>query len=83
VPEGARPRTQEKQVRKTERASARRDFEALTARRMQAADMFRRGKRPVDVDGEGGLAADKKVRGGAAPGSSSRRRARSSASCPR
>jgi transposase len=31
------------------RVRARRDFEALRQRRMQAADMFRRGKRQVDV----------------------------------
>jgi transposase len=37
--------------------SARRDFEALTARRMRAADMFRRGKRQVDVAAKLGVSA--------------------------
>jgi len=36
---------------------ARRDFEALKARRLQAADMFRRGKRRADVVARLGVSA--------------------------
>src|SRR4051794_7129944 len=36
-------------ARNRRRVRARRDFEALRQRRMQAADMLRRGKRQVDV----------------------------------
>jgi transposase len=39
----------QKQGRNAQRVRSRRDFEALRQRRMQAADMFRRGKRQVDV----------------------------------
>ena len=46
-----------KQARRAGRARARRDFEGLTARRMQAADMFARGKRQVDVVTELGVSA--------------------------
>jgi transposase len=39
----------QKQGRNVQRVRARRDFDALRQRRMQAADMFGRGKRQVDV----------------------------------
>ena len=39
------------------RGRARRDFAGLTARRMQAADMFGRGKRQADVVNELGVSA--------------------------
>ena len=42
-------------VRKQKRVRARRDFEALRQRRMQAADMFSRGKRQVDVAAKLGI----------------------------
>jgi transposase len=46
-----------KQARRAKRARACRDFGGLTARRMQAADMFARGKRQVDVVTELGVSA--------------------------
>jgi transposase len=52
---GSAPRN--KQARQAKGVRARRDFEGLTARRMQAADMFDRGKRQVDVVTELGVSA--------------------------
>ena len=46
-----------RQPRRGRRVRPRRDFEALTARRMQAAEMFARGKRQVDVVTELGVSA--------------------------
>jgi transposase len=46
-----------KQGRGARRVRARRDFEVLRARRMQAAAMFDRGKRQVDVVAELGVSA--------------------------
>ncbi|MGW3473422.1 helix-turn-helix domain-containing protein [Saccharopolyspora sp. NPDC000995] len=39
------------------RAAGRRDFDALRQRRMRAAEMFRRGKRQVEVAAELGVSA--------------------------
>jgi uncharacterized protein YerC len=39
------------------RVRARRDFEALAARRLQAAEMFEHGRRQVDVAAELGVSA--------------------------
>ena len=46
-----------KRTRSATPVAARRDFEALKQRRMQAADMFARGKRQVDVVTELGVSA--------------------------
>jgi transposase len=43
--------------RGVKRAAGRRDFDALRQRRMRAAEMFRRGKRQVDVAAELGVSA--------------------------
>jgi len=47
----------EKQASQVKRVRARRDFEALAARRLQAAEMFEHGRRQVDVVAELGVSA--------------------------
>lgn len=47
----------QRQSRSGKRVASRRDFGALKQRRMQAAEMFRRGKRQVDVAAALGVSA--------------------------
>jgi transposase len=57
VPAIDRSTTKSKQDRAAGRVRPRRDFEALKARRMKAAEMFARGKRQVDVGTALGVSA--------------------------
>jgi transposase len=57
VPANDRSKTSGKRTRGAARGGARRDFEALKARRMKAAEMFARGKRQVDVVTKLGVSA--------------------------
>jgi transposase len=55
--EPSRPTGRSRKARSGKKVAARRDFEALTERRMRAAEMFDRGKRQVDVVVELGVSA--------------------------
>lgn len=57
MPEPSRSTNKKQKASHGKKAHARRDFEALTARRMRAAEMFARGKRQVDVVAELGVSA--------------------------
>jgi transposase len=57
VPEPSRSTDKKQKASRGTKVRARRDFEALVARRMRAADMFARGKRQVDVVVELGISA--------------------------
>jgi transposase len=52
VPKPSRSTSKQQEVRGGKKVRARRDFEALTQRRMRAAEMFARGARQVDVVAE-------------------------------
>jgi transposase len=57
VSESSRSTGRGRKARSSKKVAARRDFEALTERRMRAAEMFDRGKRQVDVVVELGVSA--------------------------
>jgi transposase len=57
VSERSRAAGRDHKPRRSKKVAARRDFEALRERRMQAAAMFDRGKRQVDVVTELGVSA--------------------------
>jgi Homeodomain-like domain len=57
MPKPSRSTNTKQNASRGKKVRARRDFEALTARRMRAAGMFARGKRQVDVVVELGVSA--------------------------